>query len=186
MKLNKLFIIGFSAFLLAGCNSYKVEVDLPVDEIQSIKSEIKTLRETIDNYVQKTPDDGTIAWVEIIDLARAYQDLGEMGKAIKVYEDVLATGEKTKAILNNLGRLYEKTEQYDKAIAVYQRINDEYFDHDYLYDITWAYIKAGDRKNAEKFFNAWQLQFNKTDEQVQQAIKKMREVEKGAGDFLRD
>lgn len=162
--------------MLAGCNSYKIEVDLTPEEIQTVKADISSLKEQIANYVPV--DEGEIAWAETIELARAYKKLGELGKAIKVYEGVLDDGDQTKSILNNLGRLYEKTEQYDKAVAMYQIINDEYFDHDYLYDITWAYIKAGERKMAEKYFNAWQLEFQKTDEQTQRAIKKLREAEK--------
>ncbi|MBU0705736.1 tetratricopeptide repeat protein [Patescibacteria group bacterium] len=182
MKHAKLTLIGIAVLILASCNSYKIDVDLTPEEVSSIKTEIKSLKEAVDNYVQADSNAGTIAWKEIIELAGKYEDLGELGKAIKVYEDVLDSGEKTKAIINNLGRLYEKTEQYDKAVVMYQRINDEYFDHDYLYDITWAYIKAGDRKNAEKYFNAWQLEFQKTDEQTQQAIKKLREDEKAVKD----
>jgi len=179
MNITKFVIIGSAIIFLAGCNSYKIDVNLAPDEVQSIQAKIKSLTEEVANYVPKNSDAGTIAWAEIIELAKNYEKLGELGKAIKVYEDVINDNEKTKAILNNLGRLYEKTEQYDKAVAMYQRINDEYFDHDYLYDITWAYIKAGDRKNAEKYFNAWQLEFHKTDEETQRAIKKLREAEKG-------
>ncbi len=79
--------------------------------------------------------------------------------------------------MNNLGRLYEKTEQYDKAVAIYERIISEYFDYDYLRDITWAYIRAGDRKQAENYFNAWQLQEQTTDTGIQKAIQKLREAE---------
>ena len=163
---------------LAGCHSYKVQVDLSKDEVKELHSRIDEMKEQIADYVPG--ENGTIAWQAIIELSRSYESLGELGKAIRVYEDVLDDGNKTKAILNNLGRLYEKTEQYEKAVAMYQRISDEYFDHGYLYDITWAYIHAGDRKNAEKYFNAWQLEFQKTDEQTQQAIKKLREAEKAA------
>jgi tetratricopeptide (TPR) repeat protein len=181
MKINRLFIIGFGVLLLAGCKlgGYKVDVDLTPEKADEIQTEIESLKQAIKDYVPNETD-GLIAWREIIELAKAYENLGELGEAIKVYEDVLADGYKTKSVLNNLGRLYEKTEQYDKAIAVYQQINDEYIDHGYLYDITWAYIRAGDRKNAEKYFNAWQLEFKKTDEQVQQAIKKLREQERSA------
>jgi len=179
MKISRLFIIGLAVFLLAGCNNYKIEVDLTPEEVDKYETQVKSLKEAIANFVPD-PEDALIAWAEIIDLADAYTELGELGKAIKVYEDVLDEGHKTKAILNNLGRLYEKVEEYDKAVVMYQRLNDEYFDHDYLYDITWAYIRAGDRKTAEKYFNAWQLEFHKTDEQTQRAIKKLREAEKAA------
>jgi len=177
MKINRLFIIGFGVFLLAGCSlkSYKVAVDLAPEKIREIQSSIQTLQNEIDNFVPS--EKAAIPWQAIIDQARAYEELGELGKAIKVYEDIVAGGKPSKAILNNLGRIYETTEQYDKAVVLYQRINDEYFDRSYLYDITWAYIRAGDRKNAEKYFNAWQLEFKKTDEQVQQAIKDLRDKE---------
>ena len=178
MKFVRLSIIGFSMLMLAGCNTYKVQVDLPRDEVKELRGQINELKQEIADFVPT--QDSAIAWQAIIDLSRAYEELGELGKAINVYEDVLNDGHKTKSIMNNLGRLYEKTEQYDKAVAMYQRISDEYFDHDYLYDITWAYIHAGDRKSAEKYFNAWQLEFKKTDEQTQQAIKKLREAEKAA------
>ena len=178
MNITRLAIIGIAIILLAACNPYKIDVDLTSEETESIKSKITSLKEEIVNFVHE--DEGVIAWQAIIDLALAYEELGDLGKAIQIYEDVLNDGHKTKAILNNLGRLYEKTEQYDLAIVMYQRINDEYFDHDYLYDITWAYIRAGDRKKAEKYFNAWQLEFQKTDTQTQQAIKKLREAEKEA------
>lgn len=180
MRLRQLFIIGFSALLLMGCNSYKVEVDLSSDDVSVLNEKIADLKSEIKNFVPT--EDDVIAWRAMVELSRAYEQLGELGKAIAVYEDAIADGDVTKAMLNNLGRLYEKVEEYDKAIAIYQRINDEYFDRDYLYDITWAYIRAGDRKNAEKYFNAWQLEFQKTDEQTQQAIKKLREAEKAAED----
>ena len=128
MKITKLTIIVTAVMLLAACSSYKVEVDLTTEEIQKVKAEITSLKEEIRDFV--TEDEGAIAWQAIIDLALAYQELGELGKAIRVYEDQINQGHKTKAILNNLGRLYEKTEQYGMAIAMYQRINDEYFDFD--------------------------------------------------------
>lgn len=174
--MTRFAIISTALFLLAGCSTYKVKVDLPANEIADIKAQITLLKQDITEFVPSA--DEAIAWASLIELSNAYEDLGELGKAIKVYEDVLDDGHVTKAILNNLGRLYEKTEQYDEAVAMYQRINDEYFDHDYLYDITWAYIRAGERKQAEKYFNAWQLEFQKTDTQTQQAIKKLREEEK--------
>lgn len=179
MNITRLAIIGIAIILLTGCNSYKIDVDLTSEEIRAVQSKISSYKEKIANFV---PDDAKIPWQEIIGLAKAHEELGELGKAIKVYEDVLDDGHRAKSIFNNLGRLYEKTEQYDMAVAIYQRINDEYFDHDYLYDITWAYIKAGDRKSAEKYFNAWQLEFQKTDLQTQQAIKKLREEEKAAAE----
>lgn len=173
MKHHKFYLLSLSLFILTACgSSYTVEVNLVPEQVAKINEDIKTFQENIKNFDSK---DGEIDWQNIIDLSNAYEELGQLGKAIQNYETVVNKGDKTKAILNNLGRLYEKTGQYDKAIAMYQRINDEYFDRDYLYDITWAYIRAKDLKNAEKYFNAWQLEFRKTDLQTQEAIKKLKQ-----------
>ncbi|MBN2087386.1 tetratricopeptide repeat protein [Candidatus Peregrinibacteria bacterium] len=161
---------------LSSCGfSYKVDVDLSNDEISATKTRISELKDEIKNF---EGSEGQIAADQIVELARSYMELGELGKAIKVYEDVLAEGHKTLAILNNLGKLYDEVGEYDKAIAMYQRLVDEYFEAKYLRNITWSHIKAGNRKEAEKYFNAWQLEFQKTDEQIQKAIKELREEEK--------
>jgi tetratricopeptide (TPR) repeat protein len=183
---RKLFIIPLVILLLTSCKSYNVKVDLTSEENQAVQKNIEQLKESIANFVP--PSQGTIDWQDMIDLSKAYEKLGKMDKAIKVYTDVLDSGAKTKAIINNLGRLYEQVGEYDLAVAQYQRIVDEYNDEGYLYDITWIFIHAaqvnkGDeaisyRKKAEKVFNAWQLAFQKTDEQTQQEIKKLREKEK--------
>lgn len=173
MKNHKFSLLLLSFFLLSACgSSYTIEVNLAPEQVAKINEDIKTFQDNIKNFNSK---DGEIDWQNIIDLSNAYEALGQLGKAIQNYEDVVNKGDKTKAILNNLGRLYEKTSQYDKAIVMYQRINEEYFDRDYLYDITWAYIRAKDVKNAEKYFNAWQLEFHKTDLQTQEAIKKLKQ-----------
>ncbi|MBU1934448.1 tetratricopeptide repeat protein, partial [Patescibacteria group bacterium] len=174
--------IIFSLFLFTACTSkYKVEVDLTPEEEAEIYAEIEKLEIDIKTY--DTNKESYEYWEEsipsmaIISLARAYEDLGDLGKAIDIYTDILDTGAKTRAIIHNLGRLYEKVGEYELAVVQYQRIIDEYFETQYLYDITWAYIRTGDRQNAEKYFNAWQLEFRRTDEQTQDAIKKLREAE---------
>ena len=177
--MKKLLISITAIFLLTACGSrWDVDVDLTPEETQAIKTEIQSLKTEIQNFVP--PTSGEIAWRQYIDLSQAYEKIGQMDNAIKVYTDVLDSGVKTKAIIHNLGRLYEKVEEYDLAVEQYQCLIDEYFDNNYLYDITWAYIRAKNRKEAEKYFNAWQLEFKKTDSQTQQAIKKLREEEKGS------
>ncbi len=182
-----LSIITLTVLFLTACGrSHNVKVNLTPDELEGAQQEIALLNKSIANFVP--PTKGEIAWRDMIDLSKAYEKLGDMDKAIKIYTDVLDKGDKTKAIINNLGRLYEEVGEYDLAVKQYQRLVDEYNDTGYLYDITWAYIhaaqaKKGDeaisyRKEAEKAFNAWQLTFQKTDEQTQQAIGDLREKEK--------
>lgn len=174
MNYKKLLLITFSILTLTACNSYKVKVDLTPEQTKDLQAKIVSLKNDIAHYVSTDGADGAVDWKDAIDLATTYESLGERGEAIKLYEGFINKKQKTKAMLNNLGRLYEKTEQYSKAVAIYQRLNDEYLDSDYLYDITWVYIKTKDLKNAEKYFNAWQLKFKKTDEQTQEAIKQLK------------
>ncbi|MDH5596675.1 MAG: tetratricopeptide repeat protein [Candidatus Peregrinibacteria bacterium] len=174
MKTLKSSIITISSLLLFACNSYRVEVDITPEREAELKQEIIDFKEALSAY---DDSDGSIDLVSTVGLARAYEELGELGKAIKVYEDVLEDGRRSRAVIHNLGRLYEDVGEYNLAIEQYQRIIDEYYENSYLYDITWAYIRAGDRKMAEKFFNAWQLEFKTTDGQIQDAIKKLREAE---------
>lgn len=174
--ISKLLIVIMTVGLLTACGSnYKVDVDLTPEEIQAAKAEIAQMKEDIKNW--EGPE-GEIPWRQIIKQAEAYNKLGERGKAIDLYKSWLDQGYKTKAIINNLGRLYDDVGEYDLAVEQYQRIVDEYIDLNYYYDITWAYIRAKKRKEAEAAFNKWQLAHQKTDEQTQQAIKKLREEEK--------
>ena len=174
-KFTKLLAIILIISFLTACGSkYKVSVTLTPEEKAAISTEINDLKQKIKDY---DTSDGTIAWPEIIQLAGDYEKLGDLSKAVDAYKEWLDKGFKTKAIIHNLGRLYEKTGEVELAVAQYKRLIEEYFDNDYLYDITWAYINGKQRKEAEKYFNLWQLKFQKTDEQTQEAIKKLRDEE---------
>ncbi len=115
-----------------------------------------------------------------VNLARQYQKLGDLGKGIRIYKDLIKKDIVSSAVYHNLGRLYEEVEEWDLAIEQYQLLIDDYFMPRYLYDITWVYIKTEDRKSAEKYFNDWQRTLNTTDLQTQEAIKKLRAKEKAA------
>lgn len=163
--------------LLTACGSkWQVEVDLTPEQRQAIEASIKELKKSLKNVEDPTEASSQ----EIIDLARAYQQLGDMKSAIDLYESYIKKGRVRQVMLHNLGRLYEEVKEYDLAVEQYQHIIDKYFDNNYLYDITRAYIRAEERKKAEKYFNAWQLEFHTTDEQIQQLIKRLRAKEKAA------
>lgn len=176
----KLILFVFTISLLTACGGNKewqVEVDLTPEDQQAVQVEIKELKVKIKNF-EPVSGGAKIAWPEIIDLAAEYEKLGRLDKAIALYNKWFDKGYKTKAMINNVGHLYEKVEEYDLAVAAYQRLVDEYRDTTYYYDITWAYIRGKQRKEAEKAFNKWQQAVNRTDEQTQLAIKKLRAEEK--------
>lgn len=172
MQLPKLtFFLFASAILLTSCGAkYKVDADITPERLAELKQDIKDYKQAIEDYV---PKDQEIALEPIVGLGRAYEEMGDYGKAIDLYLDVLDEHGSSKALIHNLGRDYESVGEYDLAVAQYQKIIDEYFDSGYLYDITWAYIRAGNKQGAEAFFNDWQLKFRKTDEQTQEAIKNL-------------
>jgi len=168
-------IIFVSIFSLTACGAkYKIAVSISPEEKATTLTEIDGLKPKIKAY---DTSDGSIDWQDIIQLALDYEKLGDLDKAIDAYKVWLDKGFKTKAIINNLGRLYEKVGEVDLAVAQYKRLIEEYQDDDYIYDITWVYINAKQLKNAEKYFNIWQLKTQKTDEYTQNSIKKLLEEE---------
>jgi tetratricopeptide (TPR) repeat protein len=183
----KILAVALATLALVACGSkYDVKVDLAPEEIAAAKAEIDNMQVAIKNFIGPQ---GEIPALEIIRLAKAYEKLGKFDKAIDLYVTWLE-GRRALSLVNNLGRLYEQVGEVELAVRQYQRIIDEYFDPDYLYDITWAYIHGAQkskgkvatdyRKKAEKYFNIWQLEKKKTDEQTQAEIKRLREVETAA------
>jgi len=179
----KIFITSLLAIvLLAGCtllgSNWTIDVDLTEEEQQELEATVKEYEDKIKNYepgpIFNTPEPSIPLWIE---LARAQKNLGHLGDALKTYEKAKKIYPRSQAIENNIGRLYEKAKEYEKAVEQYLYVYEEFQDPGYLYDITWIYIEIKDRKNAEKYFNAWQLATKKTDNQTQQAIKKLREEE---------
>jgi len=172
---------------LVACGSkWNVKVDITPEERTATQTEIADMKVAIKNFIGPQ---GEIPALSIIRLAKAYEKLGDLGKAIDLYKEWL-TGRRAISLSNNLGRLYEQVGETELAVKIYQQIIDEYLDSSYLYDITWAYIRGAQsakgqaatdfRKKAEKYFNAWQLDKKKTDEQTQQAIGQLRDAEMAA------
>jgi len=173
-KIITAFIALVSIISLSACTTYNVKVNLTPEEKQATLDEMQKMKDYIASY---DTSDKTIPFGQIIQLSRDYEKLGDLDSAISNYKDWLDKGYKTRSMIHNLGRLYEQVGETELAVTQYKRLIDEYNDDGYLYDITWAYINAKQRKEAEKFFNLWQLKFQKTDEQTQQAIKDLRAEE---------
>ncbi len=177
---KKAITLFLAVLFLTGCFNFNwtIDVDLTEEQRQKYKDTILEIGEKIKNYEPTdeftTPEPPIPYWME---LARSQKGLGRLGDALKTYEKAKEIYGRSQAIEHNIGRLYEDAKEYKKAVEQYLYITEEFQNDAYLYDITWVYIKAEDRKNAEKYFNAWQLAMQKTDEQTQLAIKKLRETE---------
>jgi len=173
-KITTLLIAIFAVMLLTACqNKWQIDVDLTPDERAKIETEIEETKAIIKEQIKQDGSGNTMAYVV---LARSHEKLGDLGKAIQVYKDVLDDGMFSSAVHNNLGRLYEKVGEYDLAVEQYQILIDEFLESRYLYDITWAYIRAKDHKKAEKYFNAWQLESQQTDEYTREELEKLKEA----------
>lgn len=183
IMLKKTALLFLMVLLLAGCtlgSQWKIKVDLSPEEKQELETKLTEYEDRIKTYQPgdedfTTPDAPIPYWV---DLARAQEDLGQLKNALSTYLKAQKIYPRSQAIENNIGRLYEKAGEYEKAIEQYLYMSEEFQAPQYLYDITKVYIQLKDRKNAEKFFNAWQLGTQRTDEQVQRAIKALRDEEK--------
>ena len=183
--LKKIALALAIALVLSACGSkWNVKVDLKPEEAKALQTKIQETKVAIRDFQGKLPD---FPSDEIVVLAESYAKLGNMKEAIGTYKKWIDDGHKTKAMINNIGRLYDRVGETELAVKQYQRLVDEYLDTSYLYDITWSYIKAAQatkgkqaldfRKKAEKYFNAWQLDQHTTDNQTQEAIKGLREKE---------
>lgn len=174
--MKKSVLFAAAVFLLSACSRLgTVAVDLSDDVKAMYQKQLEESTQTIRDYKPENAEsDPQAPLLTYVEKAVAETYLGQLGDAENTYKKALRYYPKTRVIFHNLGRLYEKAGRYDLAIAQYKILIDEYLERDYLYDITWAYINAKDVKNAEKYFNAWQLEFHKTDEQTQQAIKKLK------------
>jgi len=168
--MKKYTILSFLlSLILVSCNSnYKVEVDLSASQIKELQGKIAEDLEAID--VAKKNQDEFIDQ-KVISLALAYQKLGELGEAIKVYEMAVEEDYKTSTLIHNLGRLYQEVGDYQSAVEAYQRIITEYGNKDYLHDIALVYIKASDAKNAREYYKAWTLYSKQSDSQIEASLE---------------
>lgn len=177
-KLTHLFIIVLSIFVLSACESkWSPEVDLTPEEISSIHEAIEEANALIDQQIESNGKGEILTYIVV---AREHKKLGELKKVESIYKKLIAEKRVSGAIHNNLAQLYESVEEYDKAIEQYKILTDTLLEPQYLRNITWVYIKTGERKLAEKYFNAWQQAYRTTDVIIQDAIKELRAAEKAA------
>ena len=184
MKKSAWLIIPF--LLLSACArpaqkpafQWSEDTHLSAQDKAKYETQISNLQHKIDTYRAGSEDGSMYAPIpDFIDRARAHEALGDYRSALGTYQKGLSLHRQSQAFIHNMGRLYEKIHDVDSAVAQYRTLVDKYNQPAYLYDITWAYISAGDRKKAEKAFNEWQNKFHTTDLETQNAIKKLRAQE---------
>lgn len=171
------FILLALPFLFAckpNYSAYNIPVDLAPEERAELEVKVSELKEQIDSF--ESEKEGVFPDQVIVNLAKTYESMGDVNQAILFYEGFLNEGLKGKVVYNNLARLYERIEAYEKAIELYQRIYDDYYDEDYLYDITRAHIRLGDLEKAETSYDVWSEMVNRSDSQVEMELDALREA----------
>lgn len=178
--MKKLLLTLLAITLLSACtSSYTRPVDLTDEERTAIEATIADMQQKAADFKPANEFDRIIPDQETIEIARSYEKLGELGKAIDAYTYWLDQGHKTRAFISNLGRLYEQVGEAQKAVEQYQRLIDEYQDPAYYFDIAWAYVNSGKSKYADRAgraYSAWAAATGNVDVQLQLAIKKLRSL----------
>lgn len=175
-KFTTLLIIIFTALSLTACQSkWKIDTKLTPEAKAKIENEITGIKLILDKQVRK---DGMGESMAYVNLARAYEKLGNLKKVEKIYKDAIATGINASALHNNLGRLYERVGEYDNAVKQYTILINKFQEKVYLYDITWAYIRAKNFKKAEDYYELWKTTTLKSDISTEKELKKLKEAQK--------
>lgn len=173
--MKKIYLLFLATLILSACSkNYKLEVQLTPERQAELMDLIQDSQFAIDNTQQ---DDISTIYFHMIDMAEAYYELGEAGKAIKIYEEMRAGKEKGQAALNNLGRLYEEVDEPEKAIEIYNQLIDEYKENKYLYDILWIYIDQGNLEKAREYYGRWKVAFERPDMKVEEALRVLKNTQ---------
>ncbi len=159
---------------LTACNpKWKVDVNLtPADKIK-VEKDIKEAMAVIKTEQKNKTKGSAMAYVV---LARAYEKQGDRKKAAKVYTDAIKYGLVSRAIYNNLGKMYERVGEYKLAIKQYDLLLEKFNEKKYYYDIALAYIELKDGDNASKYYDMWKRKFNTSDIVVEKKIRALRGV----------
>lgn len=167
---NFLFLLFFSSFLLVSCSDkpFQSELNLTLEQQVELQDQITQAEAALKQA--RAEKSGSIA-DNIVNLSSAYKEMGKFDEAIQNYEENIKAGYDSIVILNNLGRLYEKIEDYDQAIKTYQKIVDEHGNLEYLHDIALTYAKAEDYEKAEIFYKKWQAYSKSSDTFLEADLK---------------
>ncbi len=178
MKTTKFIALIIAITALTGCKSYNLERELDEDKKTFFEIQLEENLKLIANPPDFVDEDHPPPYDYYVKAALSADELGKIRLAEDLYLEAMENYPNFEVPYNNLGRLYEELGWYDEAIEQYMVLVEKFGYQRYYFDITWAYIKSEDRKNAEKYFNAWQRAEVTTDENTQEAIKKLREKEK--------
>ena len=128
-RLIILLVIILAAFGAYYLLSDKVLVSYYSAKTDQAKDTVQTYVDKADEYKAKIKEDAT-NFDYRVELARSYEYMGRIDKAIATYQEVGddVTDDIAYVYHNNLGKLYEKKGEWQRAIDEYQAIADKFPD----------------------------------------------------------
>lgn len=104
-----------------------------------------------------------------VNKAVAQENLGKLDDAMSTYNEAQRVWGESQVVLHNMGRLFEKMNNYDKAIEKYKKLADGPIGNkDYYYDIMKAYIKLDNMGEAKKYYLKFVREANGHDPEYEQ------------------
>ncbi|QQR83548.1 tetratricopeptide repeat protein [Candidatus Peregrinibacteria bacterium] len=159
MKIRSILIALVALMLLTACNAeWQKPVNLTPEEKTALEKQIITNRTTLESGalegISEDTEEALFYWIEI---ARAYESLGNLKKAAKTYEEARKIYPRSEAIEVNLANVYQQAQLADKAIAQYLNVVEMFHSTKYYNQVAWVYAEQKrDLKKAEFYVTEWQ------------------------------
>lgn len=103
-----------------------------------------------------------------INKAIAQERIGKLGDAIRTYEEATKVWGPSVVTYHNLGRIYEKLNDEQKAIEYYLKLVNEYNGDEYYLDIAKAYVKMGNMEKGKENYLFYEKKTGTTDGEYRQ------------------
>lgn len=180
-------VFTFIAFgiLLGGCTNYTIEPEGLTPELKTkFESEVTKWDDLIKHPVQSGATQASTQqtqeaqqtqqketrseYINYVNKAVAQERLGRLGDAIKTYEEATKVWGPSVVTYHNLGRIYEKLNDEQKAIEYYQKLTDEFDRTEYYYDIAKAYVKMGNMEKGKENYLFYEKKTGNTDGEYRQ------------------
>lgn len=151
-------LIILLVILLVACGAYyllsdKVLVSYYASKTDQSKDQVQKYADQVNDYKEKIKAEAD-SFDYRIELARSYEYMGRLDKAIDTYKEVAGqvSGDASYVYHNNLGKLYEKKGEWDKAIEEYLAITTQFEDQYpavYL-NLANAYLEVNNVEQAQQ------------------------------------
>ncbi len=184
--------LNFSVFsfialslLLGGCTNYTIEPEGLTPELKTkFEAEVIKWNDLIKHPSQPAATQSSTQQTQegqqtqqketrpdfnfYINKAIAQERLGKLGDAIQTYEEATRVWGPSIVTYHNLGRIYDKVGEGEKAIEYYLKLVNEYSGDEYYLDIAKAYVKMGNMEKGKENYLFYEKKTGTTDGEYRQ------------------